>query len=130
MQENNNKFSYTYSAPTEAERREIESIRRQYKSEPDSESKVDRIRRLHSGVIGKATAVALALGVVGLLIFGGGMALVLEFGKLALGIILAAIGLVPISAAFPVYNKILADGKKKYGDEILRLSDELLDNKK
>ncbi len=126
MQENNNKFSYTYSAPTEAERREIESIRRQYKSEPDSESKVERLRRLHSRVTGRATAVSLALGVVGLLVFGGGMAMVLEFGKLVLGIILAVIGLVPISIAFPVYNKILADGKKKYGEEILCLSDELL----
>lgn len=126
--ENNEKFTYTYSAPTEAERREIESIRRQYKVETTAENKVERLRALHSAVVGRATAVSLALGVGGTLIFGGGMALVIEFDMIILGIVLAVIGAVPMALAYPIYKRIFAAGKQKYGEEILRLSDELLEN--
>lgn len=124
--ENNDKFTYTYSAPTEAERREIESIRRQYVAEDREVSKADRLRSLHSAVVGKATAVSLALGVVGMLVFGGGMALALEFDMLLLGIVLAIIGSIPIALAYPIYKRLYASGKRKYGDEIMRLSEELL----
>lgn len=124
--ENNDKFTYTYSAPTEAERREIESIRRQYVAEDREVSKADRLRSLHSAVVGKATAVSLALGVVGTLVFGGGMALALEFDMLLIGIVLAIIGSIPIALAYPIYKRLYASGKRKYGDEIIRLSDELL----
>lgn len=124
--ENNDKFTYTYSAPTEAERREIESIRRQYVAEDREVSKADRLRSLHSAVVGKATSVSLALGVVGMLVFGGGMALALEFDMLLIGIVLAIIGSIPIALAYPIYKRLYASGKRKYGDEIIRLSDELL----
>jgi hypothetical protein len=77
-------------------------------------------------VVGRATAVSLAFGVGGILIFGGGMALALEFGMLVLGIILASIGAIPMAFAFPMYKSVLAKGKAKYGDEIIRLSDEIL----
>lgn len=126
--ENNEKFTYTYSAPTEAERREIESIRRQYKAETPTENKVERLRALHSKVVGRATAVSLVFGVVGTLIFGGGMALALEFDMLLLGVILSVIGAIPMAVAYPVYKSEMAKGRAKYGEEILRLSDELLEN--
>ena len=126
MQNDNNKFSYTYSAPTEAERREIESIRRQYKEENNEENKLARLKKLHSGVIGRATVVSLVFGVVGLLIFGLGMSLVLEFQMTVVGIIVSMVGVVPIILAYPIYNVIMNRGKKKYGEEILRLSKELL----
>lgn len=126
MDKENNKFSFTYSAPTEAERREIESIRRQYMDETPTESKVERLRALHSMVVGRATALSLAFGVIGLLIFGGGMALALEFDMFALGIILALIGALPMAMAYPIYKRQISRGKQKYGEEILRLSDEIL----
>ena len=124
--ENKDKFSYTYSAPTEAERREIESIKRQYKSEPETQSSMERLRSLHSKVVGTATAVSLAIGIIGTLVFGFGLALVLELGAPVIGIIVAAVGVLPIVAAFPMYNYILKKGKMRYGDEIIRLSDEIL----
>lgn len=124
--ENKDKFSYTYSAPTEAERREIESIKRQYKSEPEVQSSMERLRSLHSKVVGTATAVSLAIGIIGTLVFGFGLALVLELGAPMIGIIVAAVGVLPIVAAFPMYNHILKKGKMRYGDEIIRLSDEIL----
>ena len=126
MEKDNNKFSFTYSAPTEAERREIESIRRQYKPDENAENKVERLRELHSRVVGRATAASLAMGVVGLLIFGFGMSLVLEFNQLVIGIAVSVIGAAPMAVAFPLYNAVIKRGKKQYGDEIIRLSDELL----
>ena len=124
--ENNNKFSFTYTAPTEAERREIESIRRQYKPESFEENKVERLRQLHSRVTGWATALSLATGVIGILIFGFGLACVLEFGKTVLGIIVSCFGIPLVAAAHPMYKAMIKRGKAKYGDEIIRLSDELL----
>ena len=128
MQNSDNNFSFTYSAPTEAERREIESIRRQYKAETEEESKVARLRRLHSRVTGSATTASLAVGISGTLIFGTGMALALEFDMLLWGIVISFVGILPILVAYPIYKLVLNKGKKQYGDEILRLSEELLGN--
>ncbi len=124
--ENNEKFTYTYSAPTEAERREIESIRRQYQAQPTTENKVERLRHLHARVITPATAVSIAVGVVGTLIFGGGLTMILELNILLLGILILSLGAVVAALSYPIYKLILKKQKKKYAEEILRLSDELL----
>lgn len=124
----NNSFEFKYSVPTESERREIESIRRQYAKIDDNEeaNKLLRLRRLHKSIVNTATACSLMVGIIGTLIFGGGMALAMEFSEVALGIIVSAVGLIPTLLAYPVYKIVLKSGKRKYGEEILRLSDELL----
>ena len=86
------------------------------------------LRRLHNSIVNTARLVALILGIAGTLIFGGGMALVMEFSQLAFGIVVAVIGIIPMALAYPVYKLIFKSKKKKYGDEILRLSNELLGN--
>lgn len=121
----NNKFEYTYAAPTERERREIESIRKAYLPDEAGE-KLRRLRKLNARVRNTAMCVSLTLGVAGVLLFGAGMSLTLSFGRYAAGIALAALGIVPIALAYPVFNRLLRRGKKKYGAEILRLSEELL----
>jgi len=127
----NEKFNYTYSAPTEKQKREIEQIRRQYlEKENKNDDKFIRLKRLNSIVKNGATIVALILGVMGVLIFGTGMSLVLEFEKLVLGIVVACIGVIPIAIAAPVYNVVFKHNKKKYGEEILRLSEQLLNVEK
>ena len=122
----NNGFKYTYSAPTEQERREITSIRQQYVSEESGGGKLARLRYLDSRVRNIPTAVSLVFGVVGLLIFGLGLTCVLEFSKITLGIILAAVGVVPIAIAYPIHSALSRHYRKKHGDEIIKLSDELL----
>lgn len=74
-----NKFRYTYSAPTEEERREIDGIRRAYRPE-EEKTGLDKLRALDKKVRRPAAWAAAVLGVVGVLIFGGGMALTLEGG--------------------------------------------------
>lgn len=119
------KFRYTYTAPTEEERREIESIRAAYRKDGRSE-KLERLRRLNARVKNAAMSVALTLGVLGLLVFGLGMTMILEWGILAGGVAVSAAGVLPMAAAAPAYNFVLRRGKEKYGEEIVRLSEELL----
>lgn len=131
MEEKKTGFEYTYSAPTEQERKEIESIRRQYQAQPvsDREEKLNRLRKLDSFVKNSATTVALTLGLVGLLIFGLGMTMVLEWELYIWGVVVGAVGLTPIMIAYPVYNLMLNKNKEKYGEQIIMLTEELLNDK-
>lgn len=122
------KFEFTYTAPTEQERREIERIRQQYTDSFDStEGKLARIKKLDTYVKNAATCWSLVLGFVGMLIFGLGLTMVLEWQLLILGCLVALVGLPLMICAYPLYTHVLKRMKKKYGDEILRLSEELLD---
>ena len=56
--------------------------------------------------------------------------MILEWSILLWGIVLMVIGSVPMALAYPVYKSVLNKGKAKYGDEILRLSEELLNENK
>ncbi len=122
-------FAYSYAAPTEQERKEIAAIRKQYQTLTASQEKLQRLRALDKRVKDSANIVAIVLGVVGCLIFGGGMALVLEWGNLLFGIPMSALGFIPMSLAYPMYHIVLCKNKQKYGEEILRLSEELLGEK-
>ncbi|MBR1983673.1 MAG: hypothetical protein IKA12_03190 [Clostridia bacterium] len=121
-----NQFNFKYTAPSMEERKEIDSIRRQYSPEFKTESKLEKLRRLDGLVKGTATIWSLVLGVIGCLIFGLGLAMVLEWNILLWGIVLMVIGSIPMAIAYPVYKVVLSKGKSKYGEEILKLSEELL----
>ena len=125
-----NQFNFKYTAPSQEERKEIDSIRRQYAPQEKTETKIERLRRLDGLVKNTAIIWSLVLGVLGCLIFGLGLTMILEWDILLWGIILMVVGSVPMTVAFPIYNKLLKKGKAKYGDEILRLSEELLNENK
>ncbi len=122
----NNQFNFKYTAPSQEERKEIDSIRRQYLPQEHVESKMDRLRRLDALVKNTAIVWSLCLGVVGTLVLGLGLTMILEWSIWLWGIVLMVIGSVPMSIAYPVYKLTLNKGKAKYGEEILRLSEELL----
>ena len=121
-----NQFNYRYTAPTEEERKEIDSIRRQYVPQEKTETKMEKLRRLNSLVKNTAMIWALTLGIVGILIFGIGLTMILEWEILLWGIVLMVVGALPMAIAYPVYGVVLKKYKNRYGDEILRLSEELL----
>lgn len=125
MNQDRDKFTYSYSAPTESERREILEIQKQYLGDVQ-EDKLKRLRKLNAAVKNTAMGVALNLGVAGLLLFGTGMSITLAWGNYLAGIIVSVIGIFPMAAAHPVYNFFIKRGKKKYGEEIIRLTNELL----
>ena len=122
----NKTFQYTYSAKQQAE---IENIRKKYApSSSSNEDKMEQLRRLDAGVTNKATVISLILGIAGTLIMGMGMSFALVWQNLLFipGIIIGLIGIVLLSIAYPVYNKILKKEREKVAPEIIRLTDELL----
>ena len=132
--ENNNKetFSYSYSAKEQAE---IQNIRKKYEK-PAEEDKMAQLRRLDASVHSKASAVSLAIGIIGALIMGFGMSLVMTdlnailgaFSDMALfiGIPVGIVGIVLVCLAYPVYNRTVKKEREKIAPEIIRLADELM----
>lgn len=119
-------FNYKYTAPTAEERKEIDSIRRQYSPKEQKETKLERLRRLDSLVKNTAVIWSLVFGVIGTLIFGLGLTMILEWNIFIWGIIFMVVGSAPIAIAYPLYSFLLNKYKNRYGAEILRLSEELL----
>ena len=122
----NNQFNFKYTAPTEEERKEIDSIRRQYLPQEKTETKIETLRRLDGLVKSVPKVWSLVLGVVGTLVLGLGLTMILEWSIWLWGIILMAVGSIPMAIAYPVYKAVLKKYKNRYGEEILRLSEELL----
>lgn len=120
-------FEYSYSAPTAEERREAESIRREYAGNFATD-KLQKLRRLDGIVKGVPRAVAISLGAVGVLTFGLGLTCALEWSALSWGAALAAAGIVAAGAAYPIHKLLKARLKCRYGQRILRLTDEILGN--
>lgn len=124
-----NQFNFKYTAPTEEERKEIDSIRRQYAPQDHTETKIERLRRLDNIVKSMPVIYSLVCGVVGALIFGLGLAMVLQWSIWFGGIALMVVGSAPMIIAYPVYVCVLKRYKEKYGEEILKISEELLNQK-
>ncbi len=126
MNEQNNRFEYKYTALSADERREIESIRRRYVKDSPEEGRTAELKRLDFYVRSFPAAVAITVGVIGLLLFGLGMTLVLELDRAVLGIIVGIVGIAVLAPAKLIFNKLTSFQKKKYGQRILDISGELL----
>ena len=126
-----NKFEYTYRALDENQRRTVSSIKSQYdvKSETPAGA-YEEIVRLDKRVKNAAMALSISIGVIGLLIFGLGLAMVLEWELYLWGIVVSLLGTIPCALAMPVYRLLIKRGKRKYGKRILELSNELLETDK
>ncbi len=129
-----NGFRYSYSAK---EQTELKKIREKYlDGVTPTADKMARLRRLDAAVEQKAIAVSLIVGVLGALLLGFGMSLImtelraalgLSFGfALALGLLSGLLGIAGVIAAYPLYQQILTKERKRVAPEILRLSEELL----
>ena len=125
-----NKFVYNYSAPTEDERREIEDIRKQYGGEQIKKDSLTRLRELDKRVKTPPLITSIILGIVGVLIFGTGLTMALEWSLYVWGTVVMAVGVIPVSIAHPLRKSLTKRNKKRYGDEIIKLSNELLNENK
>lgn len=122
--ENNDKFEYTYSAKQQLE---LEKIRKKYL--PQEESKMDRLRRLDESVTRPGTMISIIVGIAGTLIMGFGMCLCLEWSEFIPGVIVGTAGMAILAAAYPIYSKITQKQREKIAPEILRLTDEIENEK-
>ena len=117
-------FNYNYSAIGSDEKRWIENIRRQYL--PDERSdKVAEIKSLHKKAKTVPCCIAIAIGIIGTLVLGIGMTLALQWDSLIAGIIVGIVGMGVMLITYPLYQWMRDHGKRKYGDRIIKLADEL-----
>ena len=120
------KFSYSYSALTEAEKKEIERIKNEYSEKDSRQLTLEQLRKLDAKVKNIPTIFALTLGVIGTLIFGLGMTFVLEWANFMLGVVLGAIGAVVAMLAKPLHGILYKRLKARHGKKIIELSEKLV----
>ena len=116
-------FHFTYSAK---QQEEIKNIRKKYL--PKDADKMEQLRKLDQSVTQKGSMAAIIVGIIGALTLGIGMCCAMVWmGELFIpGIIIGLIGIAIISAAYPLYNRIVKKEREKIAPEILRLTDELM----
>lgn len=111
----------------------LEKIRKEYTEEDTS--KLDRLKALDKKVKIAPMVFAYTFGVFASLILGVGMCLAMKViggttSLMVVGIVIGVIGLALMSITAPIYFKMLNSRKSKYADEILKLSNELLNEDK
>ncbi len=122
MEQNNETFSYTYSANKQED---IKDILKKYM--PTEEDKATQIRRLDKGVTSKATTISLVVGILSSLVLGVGMCCCMVWSNLfMLGIFVGIIGIAGMVAAYPLYRRVLIKEREKIAPQIIELSKELV----
>lgn len=128
MENKEETFAYTYCA---AQQEEIEKIRNKYLESPTD--KLQQLRALDRGASRKARIWALSLGIIGALILGTGMSLIMTelgvpMGEMAMpiGIAVGLAGMILVALAYPVYNTVLKNQRRRIAPQILQLTEELL----
>lgn len=94
-------------------------------------SKVVALRKLDARAKLPATMFTYSFGIVSALVLGIGMCL--SMGQIGsgtttsfmLGIVIGLIGMIGMGVNYPIYKRILENGKKKYAFEIMELAREI-----
>ena len=113
----------------------VQKIRTQYTEKEHTQ--LDDLKALDAKVKRPADLFAYIFGGIGALIMGSGMSLVMtDIGTnwsisntMNLGIVIGIVGLIMAIVNYPIYKRILSSRKKKYADEIIKLSDRIMEKK-
>ena len=114
----------------------VQKIRTQYTEKEHTQ--IDALKTLDRKVKKPANVFATVFGSISAIIMGSGMSLVMtDIGSIigitepmVPGIIIGIVGLLMAILTFPIYKKILNSRKKKYADEIIKLSDSIMSSSK
>ena len=109
-----------------------ESIAKEYA--PKDNSKIVALRKLDKKAKMPATIFTYTWGIIFALVFGTGMCLAMQvigsgITGMVIGIIVGIIGMVGCGVNYPIYKKMLENGKKKYAYEIVQLAREISEGK-
>ena len=109
-----------------------ESIAKEYA--PKDSSKIKALRKLDHKAKLPATIFTYTWGIISALVFGTGMCLGMQvigngIMHMILGIVVGIIGMIGCGVNYPIYNKMLENGKKKYAYEIVELAREISEGK-
>ena len=98
---------------------------------PKDTSKVVALRKLDARAKLPATVFTYSFGIISALVLGIGMCLAMgQIGSgttvsFVLGIVIGIIGMIGMGVNYPVYKRILENGKKKYAFDIMELAKEI-----
>ena len=98
---------------------------------PKDTSKVVALRKLDARAKLPATVFTYSLGVAASLVLGVGMCLAMKVigsgttAAFVAGILIGLVGIAGVSVNYPIYKKLLAQGKQKYAFEIMELAKEI-----
>ena len=101
---------------------------------PKDTSKVIALRKLDARAKLPATVFTYSFGIISALVLGTGMCLAMgqigsgTTGSFVLGIVIGIIGMIGVGVNYPIYRRILENGKKKYAFEIMELAKEISEN--
>ena len=109
-----------------------ETIRAQYMEKQPGD--IDTLRKLDEKVKRPANVFAYIFGSISAIVMGAGMSLVMtDIGStigmestMVPGSIIGIVGMLMVLVNYPMYKGILGSRKKKYGAEILKLSDKIM----
>ena len=109
-----------------------ESIAKEYA--PKDNSKIVALRKLDKKAKMPATIFTYTFGIISSLILGTGMCFAMQvigsgIAGMVIGIIVGIIGMIGCGANYPIYKKMLENGKKKYAYEIVELAREISESK-
>ena len=109
-----------------------ESIAKEYA--PKDSSKIVALRKLDRKAKLPATIFTYTCGIIFALVFGTGMCLAMQvigsgITGMVIGIIVGIIGMIGCGVNYPIYKKMLENGKKKYAYEIVELAREISEGK-
>lgn len=95
-------------------------------------TKVKQLKKLDAKAKNPAYIFAYTFGVVNSLVLGTGMSFAMGvigsgIGAIIAGIIIGIIGLIGCGVNYPIYKKLIENGKNKYGSDIIRLAKEISD---
>lgn len=111
------------------ERNYVERVAKQYKEKEPS--KLDELKALDKKVNCPALVFAYLFGSIGSLVLGFGMCIAMKVileNLFYLGIVVGVLGILMVSVNYPIYQKILKSRRKKYSEQVVELSNELLND--
>ena len=114
----------------------VQKIRTQYTERENTQ--LDALKALDKKVKKPANVFAVVFGIISAVVMGSGMSLVMtDIGSIIgiespifPGIVIGVVGLVMALLTYPMYKKILNSRKKKYANEIIKLSDNIMNGNK
>ncbi|RRJ64859.1 hypothetical protein EHV15_19485 [Paenibacillus oralis] len=126
MENENKTFTYMYSAK---QQEEVNSIRQKYI--PKEENKMEQLRKLDKSSETPGTIISIIVGTIGVLLIGVGLCCTLLWinAMLIPGIVIGVIGIAGVALAYPLFNFITKKQREKLAPQIMRLSQELMDEK-
>ena len=110
----------------------VQKIRTQYTEKQHTE--LEELKALDAKVKKPANVFAYTYGSAGAIVMGAGMSLVMtEIGgviglasAMVPGIAVGVVGMGMALSTYPIYKKLLNSRKKKYAEEIMKLSDKIM----